>query len=87
MVWLGTHHARPSEQMLAVLTGRLHHDDATAAVQSMCSKEYFDAAVELVKIKDRDARRKALQRVPDTCKNEIMKEVARIWPIRHELLK
>lgn len=87
MGWLGTPHTRPSDQMLAVLTGRLHHDDAPAAIQSLCSKAYFDAAVDLIQIKDKETRKKMLQSVPETCRDEIAKEVVKLWPIRAQLLK
>lgn len=87
MGWLGSPHPKPSDQMLAVLTGKMKHDDAPAAIQSLCSKAYFDAAMQLIAINDRDARRKALTRIPDTCRQNVLEETQRLWPIRQQLLK
>lgn len=87
MSWLGTDIQKPSDQMLAVLTGRLAHDDAPAAIQSLCSKAYFDAAMQLIAINDRDARKKALTRIPETCRQNVEQEVVRLWPRRQQLLK
>lgn len=87
MSWLGSRHPKPTDQMRAVLEGRIAHKDAPAAIQSICRKAYFDAAVQLIAIKDRDARNKALHRVPVGCRDEVRQEVERIWPIRQRLLK
>lgn len=73
--------------MMDVLTGKMHHKDAPAAIQSLCSKAYFDAAVDLVALNDRDARKKALTRIPETCRDNVEQEVVRLWPIRQQLLK
>lgn len=87
MGWLGSQHPRPSDQVLAVLTGKLNHDDAPAAIQSLCSKAYFDAAMQLIAINDRDARKKALTRIPNTCDNEVRQYVELLWPRRQQLLR
>lgn len=87
MGWLGTDIQKPSDQMLAVLTGKLNHDDAPAAIQSLCSKAYFDAAMQLIAINDRDARKKALTRIPETCRDQVAETVRKLWPIRQQLLK
>lgn len=87
MSWLGSRHPKPTDQMRAVLEGRMAHKDAPAAIQSICRKAYFDAAVQLIAIKDRDARNEALQRIPEGCRSEVQQEVIRIWPIRQRILK
>lgn len=87
MGWLGSPHPKPSDQMLAVLTGKMRHDDAPAAIQSLCSKAYFDAAMQLIAINDRDARKKALTRIPETCRDQVAETVRKLWPIRQQLLK
>lgn len=79
MGWLGSPHPKPSDQMLAVLTGKMKHDDAPAAIQSLCSKAYFDAAMQLIAINDRDARKKALTRIPETCRDQVRAYVERLW--------
>lgn len=85
MSWLGSRHTKPSDEMLAVLDGRLHHDDASPAVQSMIRLQYFDAAVVIVKMESKESRRKALQKVPETCRMQVQEEVKRLWPIRNRL--
>ena len=87
MSWLGTDIQKPSDQMLAVLTGKLHHDDAPAAIQSLCSKAYFDAAMQIIREDDKGKRRKMLTRIPETCRNEVAKEVTKAWPRRQQLLR
>ena len=87
MSWLGSQHPKPSDQMLAVLTGEMNHEDAPAAIQSLCSKAYFDAAMQLIAINDRDARKKALTRIPETCRQNVEQEVVRLWPRRQQLLR
>lgn len=82
MSWLGSRHRKPSDIMLDVLEGRLAHDDAPPAIQSLCSKAYFDAAMQLIAIKDREARRNALQRVPESCRSQVKLEVERLWYAR-----
>lgn len=87
MSWLGTKHPKPSDQMLAVLTGRLHHNDAPVAIQSLCSKAYFDAAMQIIAEDDKEKRRKMLTRIPETCRNKVAKEVTKLWPTRQQLLR
>ena len=87
MSWLGSQHPRPSDQMLAVLTGKMHHKDAPAAIQSLCSKAYFDAAMQIIREDDKEKRRKMLTRIPETCRNEVAKEVTKAWPRRQQLLR
>lgn len=79
MSWLGSQHPKPSEQMLEVLTGKLHHDDAPAAIQSLCSKAYFDAAMQIIREDDKEKRRKMLTRIPETCRDEVRAYVERLW--------
>ena len=73
--------------MMDVLTGKMHHKDAPAAIQSLCSKAYFDAAMQLIAINDRDARKKALLKVPETCRQNVLEETQRLWPRRQQLLR
>ena len=87
MGWLGSQHPKPSDQMLAVLTGRLAHDDAPAAIQSLCSKAYFDAAMLIIREDDKEKRRKMLTRIPETCREQVAETVRKLWPIRQQLLK
>ena len=79
MSWLGTDIQKPSDQMLAVLTGRLAHDDAPTAIQSLCSKAYFDAAMDLVALNDPEKIKRGLQRVPDTCRDQVRDIARRVW--------
>lgn len=79
MAWLGTNLEKPSDEMRRVLMGKLHYDDASPAVQSMCSKEFFDAAVVIVKMESKESRRKALQKIPETARKMVHDEVVRLW--------
>ena len=85
--WLGTHHRKPSDQMLAVLTGKMHHKDAPAAIQSLCSKAYFDAAMDLVALNDPEKIKKGLTRIPETCRDEVAATARKLWVSRARLLK
>lgn len=83
--WLGTTHKKPSDIMLEVLEGKLNHDDAPPAVQSILRLEYFNAAVEVCLKKSKEDRKKYLSRVPETCRSEVEAEVKRLWPIRDRI--
>ncbi len=83
--WLGSKHKKPSDIMLDVLTGKLNHDDAPEAVQSMCRLEYFNAAVDVCLKKSMEDRKKYLSRVPETCRSNVEAEVKRLWPIRERI--
>ena len=85
MAWLGTNLEKPSDEMRRVLMGKLHYDDASPAVQSMCSKEFFDAAVVIVKMESKESRKKALQKIPETCRVQVEEYVRKVWPIRNKL--
>lgn len=85
MAWLGTNLEKPSDEMRRVLIGKLHYDDASPAVKSMCSKEFFDAAVVIVKMESKESRKKALQKIPETCRVQVEEYVRKIWPIRNKL--
>lgn len=81
MGWLGSDHPNPSQQMLDVLEGRLSHDDAPVAVQSICRKAYFDAAQAVLAL-DKGKRKNALQRIPETCRKNVESEIMRLWNAR-----
>lgn len=87
MSWLGTDIQKPSDQMLAVLTGKMKHDDAPAAIQSLCSKAYFDAAMQIIREDDKEKRRKMLTRIPNTCDKQVRHYVELLWPRRQQLLR
>lgn len=87
MSWLGSQHPKPSDQMLAVLTGKLNHDDAPAAIQSLCSKAYFDAAMQLIALNDPEKIKKGLTRIPETCRDEVAATARKLWVSRAQLLK
>lgn len=76
--WLGSPHKKPSDIMLDVLTGKLHHNDAPEAVQSMCMLQYYHAAEQLLGL-PKEKRKKALQRIPETCRYMVEAETIRLW--------
>lgn len=79
--WLGSQYQKPSDIMLQVLEGKLNHDDAPEAVQSMCRLQYHNAAEQILKL-PKEKRKKALQRVPETCRNMVEAETIRLWRLR-----
>ena len=65
--------------MMDVLTGKMNHKDAPAAIQSLCSKAYFDAAMDLVALNDPEKIKKGLTRIPETCRDEVRDIARRVW--------
>lgn len=76
--WLGTEHDRPSDIMRDVLTGKLDYNDAPVSVQSMCSYHFHQAAVEILGLPE-NKMKKALDRVPETCRMQVRKRMLELW--------
>lgn len=70
---------RPSKRVERVLRGEVRMEDEEAAIQSVCSKYIFEGAKELLAIPSKEARRRALQKVPEAIRPHIEKEAWRIY--------
>lgn len=73
---------RPSRRIDRVLRGDVRLEDEDPAIQSACSKYIFDGAVELLSIQGKDARKRALARVPERIRPHIEREAWRIYDMR-----
>lgn len=78
---------KPSEYCRDIIQGRLRHDDAPAAIQSMMRLHYYQAASKIIAEPDKEKRRTMLTAHPDTYLNEVKKGVTRLWPLRNKLSK
>lgn len=76
---------KPSEQLFAVLSGAVSMDDTDPAIRSMAQKPIHDAAVTLIRIEDKHARRQTLQKIPEKMRPYVEKRVAELWDMRYEL--
>jgi hypothetical protein len=73
---------RPSKRIDRVLRGHVRLEDEEPGIQSACSKYIYDGAVELLSIQGKDARRKALAKVPENIRPHIEREAWRIFDAR-----
>lgn len=76
-MWQPEH--RPSKRIERVLRGEVRLEDEDPSIQSACSKYIYEGAQELLAIPNRDARRRALQKVPEAIRPHIEKEAWRIY--------
>lgn len=83
--WLGSGQPSPYQKMQAVLSGAASFDEADPAIQSLLQKPIYDAAVVIVKMESKESRKKALQKIPETCRVQVEEHVRKIWPIRNKL--
>lgn len=74
--------AKPSEQLEALLMGKIAWDDAPAAIRSWAQKPIFDAANMIMKATDRGARKRMLAKIPDAIRPRVEAEVMRLWDLR-----
>lgn len=70
---------KPSERVRRVLTGVVRLEDEDASIQSVCSKHIFDGAISILSMKQREARQKALAKLPELIRPHIENEVWRIY--------
>jgi hypothetical protein len=69
---------KPSERIRRVLIGKVRLEDEDASIQSVCSKYIYDAAISILSMKQREARQKALAKLPELIRPHIEDEVWRI---------
>lgn len=77
-----TSETRPSARIERVLRGQVKLEDEEPGIRSACSKYIFDGALELLSIQGKDARRRALARIPDLIRPHIEREAWRIYDMR-----
>jgi hypothetical protein len=70
---------RPSVRVQRVLRGEVRLQDEDASIQSVCSFYIYEGARELLAIPNKEARRRALQKVPELIRPHIEKEAWRIY--------
>jgi hypothetical protein len=58
-------------------------EDEEPGIQSACSKYIYDGAVSILALNGKDARRKALSRVPDLIRPYIEMEARRLHELRN----
>jgi hypothetical protein len=80
-VW--TDKTRPSKRIERVLRGQTRMEDEEPGIQSACSKYIYDGAVSILALNGKDARRKALSRVPDLIRPYIEMEARRLYELRN----
>lgn len=73
-IWRGR---RPSDRIKAVLKGEVRMEDEEPGIQSACSKYIYDGAVSVLAL-PKDARRRALDRLPALIRPFVEREVTRL---------
>lgn len=73
-------HIWPSVVLREVLMGNLCYLEAPQPVQSWVRLSIHEGACEICHIDSKELREKALQRVPESLRDMMRVEVARIWP-------
>ena len=74
-IWRGK---RPSDRIKAVLSGKVALESEDAGIQSACSKKIYDGAVSVLGLSSKEARRAALDRVPDLIRPHLEREVLKL---------
>jgi hypothetical protein len=62
-----------------VLTGKVRLEDEDPAIQSVCSKYIYDGAVAVLKLKTKEARRRALDKAPALIRPHLEREIMRLF--------
>lgn len=70
---------RPSVELIEVLQGRKRLEDATLGVQSWARLPIHQAAVEIMALPSKQARRDALARVPEPLQPHVRERVEELW--------
>ena len=70
---------KPSERIRRVLTGKVRLEDEDPAIQSVCSKYIYDGAVAVLKLKTKEARRRALDKAPALIRPHLEREIMRLF--------
>ena len=77
-----TDETRPSKRIERILRGKVRMEDEEEGIQSACRKYIYDGAVSILAIEGREARKRALNRVPVLIRPHIEMEARRINEFR-----
>tara|TARA_R110000868_G_scaffold181629_1_gene422539 strand:+ start:1226 stop:1474 length:249 start_codon:yes stop_codon:yes gene_type:complete len=77
-----TDETRPSKRIERILRGKIRMEDEDEGIQSACRKYIYDGAVSILAIEGKEARNKALSRVPVLIRPYIEMEARRIYELR-----
>jgi len=78
-IWNGK---RPTDRIRAVLQGKVALESEDQGIQSVCSKHIYDGARSVLKLSTKEARRAALDRVPDLIRPHLEREILRLHKAR-----
>lgn len=78
-IWGGK---RPSDRIKAVLMGKVALESEDTGIQSACSKHIYDGAMSVLRLSSKDARRRALDRLPPLIRPHVESEVLRLHKAR-----
>lgn len=78
-IWNGK---RPSDRIRAVLMGKVALEDEDQGIRSACSKHIYDGAVSILGLSSKEARRRAVDRLPELIRPHIEVEVIRLHKAR-----
>lgn len=78
-IWRGR---RPSDRIKAVLMGKVALESEDQGIQSACSKHIYDGAVSVLGLSTKEARRRALDRLPDLIRPHVEREVLKLHKAR-----
>lgn len=76
---------RPTAQLHDLLMGKVTFEQASPAIRSWAQFYFYEAAVEVIRAGDVDARRQKLGRIPENMRPHVERELKRIWPMRDDL--
>jgi len=75
-------HWRPSVKLRELLMGQTTWDDADPAIRSVAGFEIYKAAVQILALDTKGARRNALGKIPAAIRPRVEAEVKRVWQLR-----
>lgn len=73
---------QPSVELRAFLEGRREISSVCPAVRSWAQFFIYQAAKEIIAMPDRQQRREALDKIPETIRDKVRDEATRLWRMR-----
>lgn len=70
---------KPTEQLADLLSGKVRWKDAPASIRSWARFFVYQGATEILAIKGKDARKRALLKVPASVRPMVEAEALRLW--------
>jgi hypothetical protein len=70
---------RPTDQLAALLMGKLAWDDAPDAIKSWARFEIYKAAKQILDAPDKGTRKNMLGKIPHHMRGMVEAEVMRLW--------